>query len=328
MSFGYLVAGTGNDTFEAHDYAQGAGYLGVGALLHRGGTTAHQAHSYAQGAGQLGYGLAVDLAGTSSWHILSNGQGYGYSRSVGLLLDVTGDNVYDADDTNITEPSPQDAKHNVSNAQGAGYGARDQMSGGTGMLVHLSGNASYSCGLFCQGSGYWFATGILYNGSGHNTYRGVWYVQGAAAHFAFGVLIDESGGGNFLATEHVSQGAGHDGSAGYLLAGPGDDSYGGTALSTQTRGVANDVAFGLFVDAGGNDTYNGDAGISYGQTNSEDLSGSRPGARSLAVFLDLAGEDKYVGTPPEIGNGKTWKLPGQGWAPPEHVGFGQDLASG
>jgi hypothetical protein len=153
-------------------------------------------------------------------------------------------------------------------------------------------------------------------------------VQGAAAHFAFGVLIDESGGGNYLASQHVSEGAGHDGSAGFLLSGPGDDAYGSTGLTTQARGAANDVGFGLFVDAGGRDSYTGYAGIDYGQTNSQDFGAERQGAHSLGVFLDLGGDDSYVGTPPDLGNGKTWRLPGQGWAPPEQVGFGEDVTSG
>jgi len=136
LSFGFLIDKAGNDRYQANSYAQGAGYFGVGALLDAAGDDTYQAGSYAQGSGQLGLGVAIDIAGNDSWAMTTAGQGYGAARSGGLLLDAAGDDRYVADDTHITNPSPQQADHNTSLAQGAGFGFRGNgaasLTGGTG----------------------------------------------------------------------------------------------------------------------------------------------------------------------------------------------------
>lgn len=328
LSFGFLLDAAGNDSYQATSLAQGAGFLGVGALLDGGGDDTHKARSSAQGAGQYGLGVAADLAGKDAWAITSEGQGYGTVRSAGLLVDVEGDDTYDADDTNITNPSAQSAQHNTSMAQGAAFGprpgGRGNMAGGIGMLADLAGNDVYSCGVFCQGAGYFFAQGILYDGGGNDNYRGVWYVQGSAAHFAIGILMEDGGNDTYQTVIKASRGEGHDASAGFLLEGGGNDTYGVPPL---TNGASNNQGYGFFVDVSGADTYttNRSEGA-YGQSVVDgdfvDYT-DRVGIGALGFFMDLAGQDNYQGAPGVVRNGAIWKLPAAR-APSEHLGFGQD----
>jgi len=340
FSFGFSLDRDGNDRYEAKDMAQGAGFLGVGLLYDESGDDVYQARTVAQGTGDLGLGVAVDLSGNDDWRITTSGQGAGHVRGVGVLLDSAGDDTYDADDTRITNPSSQSAQHNLSLAQGAGYGDRTgdpttAMSGGIGFLVDLAGADSYSCGVFCQGAGYFFGQGILYDSGGDDTYRGVWYSQGSAAHFALGTLVDEAGDDRYETVMASARGAGHDESAGFLVEGGGNDRY---AVAKRTNGASSDVGFGFFVDAAGADTYatpGSDGPGWYGQaTIDSDFADYRgyEGARAVAVFVDMAGNDAYQGAPAGVANGADWKLPG--WVSPwlgavrmpaTQVGFGRDL---
>jgi hypothetical protein len=331
FSFGFLIDLEGDDEYVARDYAQGASAFGVGALWDGGGADRYTARFYAQGSGVFGAGVAVDLAGDDEYRLVSFGQGFAFVRSSGLLLDVSGNDLFDADDTNIINPSAQTKEHNTSMAQGAAFGVRgndypESMAGGTGFLVDLGGNDRYGCGLFCQGSGYWFGHGILYDREGDDAYKGIWYVQGGSAHFALGTLIDEAGKDDYVATMNMSQGAGHDGSVGVFIEGGGDDAYGLTALS---HGAGNDVGIGFFVEVSGKDVYGTAAGSQdrwYGQTASGNFANSaREGLLSLGFFFELAGVDEYKIAPAEVKNGATWKRKPQGWGPPEHLGLGKDL---
>ncbi len=338
LSFGFLIDHAGNDQYTADDFAQGSAFMGVGALFDEAGDDTYTARASAQGSGHFGIGVAIDGAGRDTWRVVNNGQGYGGAVGAGLLLDAAGDDVYEANDSSITNPSPQSPEHNTSLSQGAGFGDRGQhggIGGGTGMLVDLAGNDKYSCGVMCQGVGYYFGDGILYDGAGNDSYRGVWYVQGAAAHYALGTLIDESGNDTYETVIKGSRGEGHDESAGFFLDGAGDDTY---TVASLSNGSANDAGFGFSVDLSGADTYTSvdltEAGR-YGQvTDDGDFANYRgyEHARSVALFLDLGGADRYVDAPAGVGDGATWKLPGApsyklgpAGVPREQVSIGQDV---
>lgn len=308
--------------------------------MDRAGDDSYLARESAQGAGSLGLGMALDLAGNDTWRITTKGQGYGSPRGVGLLLDATGDDLFEANDTDITNPSPQSAQHNTSLAQGMGNGPRGpqrsaNLSGGIGLLVDLSGKDRYSCGVFCQGSGYFFGHGVLYDGGGDDSYRGVWYVQGAGAHFALGTFIDVDGADAYETVIASSRGLGHDESAGFFVDGGGDDRY---TVAQLSNGASSNVGYGFFVDIAGADEYNtvqlhrhgryGQAVIDGDWVNYQDAEG----ARAVGLFLDLAGADQYRDAAPEVTNGSTWKLAGSADAklgvagpPPEHLGVGRDV---
>lgn len=230
-----------------------------------------------------------------------------------MLLDAAGDDVYDANDTEITNPSAQTKEHNTSLAQGVGNGERTgnrstSMGGGVGLLTDLAGRDRYSCGVFCQGAGYFFGHGILYDGGGDDVYETV------------------------MAS---SRGLGHDESAGFFVDGGGSDRY---AVARLSHGSTSNVGYGFFVDAGGADTYATtdlrEPGR-YGQAVIDgDFANYRgyEGARALGLFLDMAGDDQYQDAPAQVANGSSWKLPGAAsyklgvaGPPPEQLGAGRDI---
>ncbi len=239
-----------------------------------------------------------DLGGDDVYECLQKSQGFGETRGVGVLVDAAGNDRYVADDSQVVDPSPQTAEHNVSLAQGCGYGRRAHpgdgwsYAGGIGILVDGGGDDHYSCGVFGQGTAYWYGLGFLVDLGGNDRYDGVWYVQGSAAHFALACLVDGAGNDRYAASMHQSQGAGHDLSVGVLVDGGGDDEYRcpGTCLG---GGSWNGV--GAFRDDGGNDHYvTGGQAIGW-------ASGAEEGRRCIGVFVDRAGKDRYEPEPgPEL----------------------------
>jgi hypothetical protein len=95
--FGALVDLAGDDLYEAEMFAQGHGfYFGIGLLADRSGDDRYEAVRYAQGsAAHVGIGLLVDESGKDSYVArVGISQGMGLDRSIGLLRDGGGDDVY------------------------------------------------------------------------------------------------------------------------------------------------------------------------------------------------------------------------------------------
>jgi hypothetical protein len=287
LGYAFLVDAGGNDTYHG-GAGLGAGLFGVGMLLDVAGKDAYSGGQLAQGAGCFGVGALVDLAGDDSYHCLTQSQAYGAPKGVGLLVDREGNDGYEADDTNIVNPSPQTKDHNVSLAQGAGFGRRahpgdgHSLAGGIGLLVDGAGDDHYCCGVFGQGVAYWYSTGFLVDRSGNDEYQGVWYVQGSSAHYAVAALCDLAGSDHYMATMTQSQGAGHDYSISLLHDLSGNDVY---ECPSNSLGVGLWNGIGLFRDGAGNDTYKtGAAALGY-------VGDSRPESSCLGLFLDEGGDD-------------------------------------
>ena len=158
-------------------------------------------------------------------------QGFGGVRGCGVLVDREGDDIYDANDKDIRYPSPQDAKHNTSLAQGFAFGLRDHpgagnsLAGGVGILVDGKGNDRYSCGVFGQGVSYWYGLGMLIDMEGDDEYTGIWYCQGSGAHYGVGAIVDMAGNDKYLTKLTMGQGAGHDYSTAWFHDASGNDTY-------------------------------------------------------------------------------------------------------
>lgn len=261
---GMLLDLAGDDVYRAAREAQGYGQLGVGVLLDGAGNDDYGLGESGQGAAVLGIGLLLDRAGDDAYEVLHEGQGVGGPSAVGLLVDLAGDDRYVAvpDPARAGRPDPRaDGKASTSNAQGVGLGRRGDGSdghawpGGLGALLDLAGRDTYRCGTWCQGVGYWLGTGVLVDGGGDDTYEATWYAQGSAAHHALGVLLDRSGN-----DRHVLSGTG------------------GAGL-----GFGWDFATGVLADLTGNDTYEARRWALGTATQ-----------RSTALFLDAAGDDRYL----------------------------------
>ncbi len=297
---GILLDLDGDDNYQSSDFSQGFGCFGLGIVKDFSGNDKYNAKVLSQGSALYGIGLLLDGNGTDSYEAYLASQGFGFSKGFGALIDLSGDDKYIANDSNIIYPSAQTAEHNTSLCQGFGFGRRadlsdgKNMSGGIGMLVDASGNDIYSCGVFGQGSAYWAGTGILYDAEGSDSYKGIWYVQGGVAHFGIGMLLDEAGNDSYDALINMAQGAGHDFSLGYLIDKNGDDKYVSPNLSL---GGGNSNGMGFFADCGGNDSYEvrEKANIVLGKASLEShLKGSwREAEFTIGIFIDRGGTDSY-----------------------------------
>jgi hypothetical protein len=291
----FLVDSSGDDLYRSTARAFGSAAFGVACLLDAAGNDVYDAYADSLGYGWCGIGTVEDLDGDDEYRVFTQGQGCGMPMGFGALLDRKGNDKYKAEDETIDFPSPQTAEHNVSLAQGAGYGVRADFStgmslaGGVGLLYDEEGDDLYECGVFGQGVGYWDGTGLLWDGAGRDTYRGQWYVQGASAHFGVGYLEDLQGDDSYFAGMNMALGAGHDFGLGYMLDHEGDDRYRGPNLSL---GAGNANGIGVFFDGGGDDVYEA-SGLALGSAAEGQKASLRERAPSFGIFLDHSGADTY-----------------------------------
>lgn len=291
----FLLDSRGTDIYRTHKSGLASAAFGVSVLIDKEGNDTYDCYADSQGFGKFGIGLLEDHAGNDRYLGFTQVQGVGLTGGVGALIDRGGDDTYIAYDNVIDFPSPQSDRHNVSMAQGAGYGYRSDyltgksLSGGVGLLYDQSGNDKYECGVFGQGTGYWQGVGALWDEKGDDLYQGVWYVQGAAAHFAVGYLEDLEGKDTYVATMNMAQGAGHDFSNGYLIDRSGDDTHTAPNLSL---GAGNANGIGVFVDLAGGDKYSS-SGLTLGKASEATKGSVRERGLCLGVFIDLDGNDTF-----------------------------------
>lgn len=316
LGYGILVDVAGNDRYEAQEFAEGAGVFGVGILWDLAGDDRYLDLTFGQGSAFAGVGLLLDGAGADRYDCTSWSQGYAYTLGCGLLLDAAGNDAYVANDTEIKNPSAQSKDHNVSMAQGCGFGKRadyvdgHSLAGGVGVLADLDGNDTYDCAVFGQGCGYWYGVGMLLDGAGDDVYHGAWYVQAAAAHFAIGILNDHAGNDRYVATMNMAQGAGHDFSLGFLVEHEGNDVYQPPNLSL---GGGNDNGMGVFWDRQGDDAYQVKEGITLGCACITGKGSLREDLRCIGLFLDGGGKDTY--SLPFAKDGGNWSMKEEGKQP-------------
>ena len=297
FGFSYLVDSRGDDLYRSHASAFGSASFGVAMLVDKQGNDSYDAYCDSLGFGKFGIGILEDWEGKDRYLGFTQVQGVGLTGGIGALIDRAGDDTYIANDGVLDFPSPQSDRHNVSMAQGAGYGMRSDyltghsLSGGIGLLYDQGGNDTYSCGVFGQGAGYWEGVGILWDEKGDDKYHGIWYVQGAAAHYAIGYFEDLDGTDTYRADMNMAQGAGHDFSTGYMLDRAGNDSYTAPNLSL---GAGNANGIGVFIEFAGNDTYVSN-GLTLGKASESTKGSMRERALCLGLFMDLGGRDEYPG---------------------------------
>lgn len=94
---GLLIEGSGNDTYTADYFAQGASYYyGVGILADTSGDDRYNAGRYAQGAGiHSSVGVLLDRRGNDFYYTsFGVAQGVGHDYGVGFFQDDQGDDYY------------------------------------------------------------------------------------------------------------------------------------------------------------------------------------------------------------------------------------------
>lgn len=347
---GILMDVSGDDVYAGGRYAQGVGQFGMGLLVDLNGNDVYHAKCSAQGCGYFGIGLLFDTFGHDHYNIECDGQGLGGVAGVGVLADRSGDDTYTAERKHSVTGRP--SYHSpgldvgVSNVQGCGMGRRGDGSdghswaGGLGALLDGEGSDTYTAGNWSMGTGYWFGIGILHDRAGDDQYHGCVYSQGTGAHFCIGVCIDEAGNDQHLAEEnsHSSLAWAHDFSIGLLLDIAGDDLYhvDGSGLSYSIN-----RSISMVMDLAGRDRYEVDvarrekekAGLQPGFAMNAEGFRARDGVStyfaettSLALFLDIGGDDTYWG---DLKNDSQWLDPpdSPNWAD-RNFSVGVDRASG
>lgn len=282
----------GDDNYIGGNFSLGCGYFGVGVLYDGEGSDRYTGGTCTEGAGLFGIGLLIDGKGNDVYTAHLQSQGFGYTRGVGAIIELEGNDTYVAASPYTDYLRYSD--HYETFCQGAALGYRPIASGGFGFIADSSGNDSYNCDIFGQGSAYWYGMGAVIDGKGNDTYNAFQYSQGAGIHMAFGVLIDRSGNDNYV-SHGVSQGCGHDIGFGGFYDKNGDDNY---VVESLSLGGGNADAISLFIDGGGNDAY-----IAR-EKNTLGYSDMRREYGMIGIFLDLQGTDIY-GTP-QGGNNTIW----------------------
>ena len=283
FGIGILVDCGGDDVYEAKHLSQGAGFFGCGLLADYGGHDKFVADTSCQGAGEFGAGILWQRSGDTEYRAAQMAQGFGGTQGVGLLLDAGGSDLYFAGGK---YPCGWLSGHNFSLSQGFGYGMRPFAGGGVGILCDLKGDDHYTADVYGQGASYWYSVGLLLDAEGNDTYEAYQYCQGAGIHLSNGALIDWSGTDTYTAG-HICQGGAHDYSVGMLLDFAGNDKHTG---DTTAQGSAINNSFALLLDRSGNDTY---IGKDPKQSQAAGHDGDKREYGSIALLLDLAGDDKY-----------------------------------
>ena len=284
FGFGILYDKAGDDLYKAKNFSLGSGLFGVGMLIDEAGQDTYFGDTHVQGAGTFGIGLLIDRGGNDNYNCALYGQAFAGPDGFGALVDYNGNDNYFAGGKYKDFLRYED--HFLSLSQGFAYGFRPRVSGGMAFLIDSCGNDIYTSDIFGQGASYWYGLGALYDISGNDKYLSFQYAQGNGTHLSLGVLMDKSGDDYYYA-KGVSQGCGHDLAAGLLIDYAGNDTYQSYDLC-QAAGSANGI--GIFIDFLGDDTYE-----TQKLHNTQGYGNPRRDYGSIGLFMDLTGQDHYIG---------------------------------
>ncbi len=292
FSFGGALGGVaiqwdcaGNDVYIGGNVSCGAGILGVGVLVDEGGNDTYRIKDFGQGAGAFGIGLLLEKGGHDLFHADLFGQGFASTWGCGMLVELAGNDVYDAGGAHLHAPLWRDRFQSLS--QGFSIGMRPDASGGVGVLVDVSGNDRYSADIYGQGASYWYSLGLLIDDDGHDTYALGQYGQGSGIHLSAGMLLDRKGQDSYYDANGVGMGGAHDYSVGFLVDREGDDYYAGGG-GAQGGALTNSVA--MLIDDAGDDGYSATRGGTQGSATPARNTGG------IGLLLDGAGKDFYSET--------------------------------
>ncbi len=316
--------GQGNDRYYAGSCTLGAAMCGIATFYDDGGSDIYEGKVFTQGAAGFGIGVMVDESvheapvvptdeetpdpidigafDNDRYYAWTNAQAFARTKGVAICSNERGNEIYEAGGVYLHAPLFADRYQSFS--QGFAIGERGiDYAGGIALIVDYSGNDRYLGDVYNQGVGYWYSAGLVYDGGGNDTYEMTQYGQGSGIHLAIGGLIDVSGNDSYTMHNGLGTGGSHDYAASVLHDRDGNDQYFG---NTSCNGGSLTNSAVLFIDRAGNDTYAGrrNSGINF----------ARParGFTSIGVFVDLEGEDDYLGI---MDNGMLWSHTdvGVGW---------------
>jgi HEAT repeat protein len=278
---------SGDDVYNGGSFSCGSGYFGFGLLYDGGGSDKYYGDTHTQGVGTFGMGTLIDISGTDRYSAALFAQGVGLTEGLGAVIDFSGSDSYIAGNKYKESIGLAGVDvHYLSLSQGFAYGLRPYLSGGIGALIDFEGNDYHISDIYGQGASYWWGLGMLYDSGGNDQYLSYQYSQGSGTHMSLGILFDESGN-DFYRGKGLMQGCGHDYACGLILDRHGDDIYQACDLS-QAAGSANGI--GILIDDRGDDTY-----YVKRTSNTQGYGNPRREFGSIGLFIDLEGQDRYVG---------------------------------
>ena len=287
---GMLFDRAGNDRYQSVGFAQGSAYAGLGILFDNAGNDQYDSYTRSQGCGQnLGSGTLIDMAGDDRYTLKDDQVNYPSAQSPGH-------------NNSMGQGMGSGQRFDLIDGK--------SIPGGIGLLYDAEGDDTYSAGVFAQGCAYLGGTGILVDDSGADTYRAVYYAQGAAAHWGAGILIDRGGDDVYVALEQSAQGLGHDMGLGWLLDLSGNDRYSSKRLSMGAAnengwGIFVDMSGNDSYEI----TASPRRADSLGAGKESGWGTMREDMPALGLFLDAGGTDSYQGVPGAADNAH-WRFKG------------------
>jgi len=286
---GWKIGGPGNDYYsgdyrfifdfggdDVYDLSYDPDKLHGVIIIDLGGNDRYRANTdFALGSGCFSVGLLVDLEGDDRYDAKSFGLGSGYF-GFGLLYDASGDDRYDGD----------------THVQGAG-------TFGIGLLIDEAGRDIYNGAVYCQGFGFVEGIGLIYDTDGSDSYyaggkykdilryedhylslsQGFGYGVRPWMSGGIGAIIDLKGNDSYY-SDIFGQGASYWWSLGLIYDSSGNDNY---QSFQYAQGSATHMALGILIDDYGSDVYFG-KGLMHGCGHDY----------SCAVLLDRHGDDTYT----------------------------------
>lgn len=131
---GFLLDASGQDVYTVYHYGQGSGiHISAGFLFDGSGDDRYHGFALSQGnAHDFGVGMLLDRAGHDTYTADHFSQGRGMNNSLGLLVDAEGNDVYLARDAQT--------------CQGVGDDGHHREYGSLGLLLDLEGRDHYTAG--------------------------------------------------------------------------------------------------------------------------------------------------------------------------------------
>ena len=301
FGYGVLIDQEGNDEYETRFGGEGFGLFGTGLLYDLAGDDQYRGTADVQGCGVFGTGVLLDTEGNDRYEIYQYGQGYGYTLGCGLLLDGGGDDEYYAEMEQRPNGGTFGTDRHLHFAQGAASGRRGDYidghswAGGVGWLLDGGGNDRYDCDVYGQGTAYWFGLGICVDRGGDDVHRAGWFSLGGAQHFGVGIFQDDDGNDRYTGIATQCLGHGRDCGIGWFEDRRGNDWYEAGPL---TLGTGDLNGLGIFWDWSGDDVYLA-RGTCLGQSRMEQAGTLRDPMLTLGLFVDGAGQDRYLRLPIE-----------------------------
>lgn len=279
----------GSNRFAASSRSQAHAIGGLAVLASAGGDDAFTAQTYSQATGGPG-GVAVLLdAGGNDRYTLDNAPLVRPSPQL--------------PDRNTS--MGQGAGYGM---RGVFFDGRST-AGGIGLLLDLAGNDRYEAQVFAQGIGYHEGLGMLLDDGGSDRFEAAWYGMGAGVHHAAGILLKRGAGNDvYRSTHEMVLGSGNDFSVGVFVDEAGDEEY---AVGQLSLGVAHANSTGVFLDAAGNDRYTVASATcrALGAAYTQQWGNARENLPSLGLFMDAGGADSYPAHCGRAGNDSLWVGP-------------------